>query len=169
MRIILSVLIFVVLVLWLWTLYFTNKKKFRMVEYNKKEYYLLSRNMYFVIFTVCTAPVFLGSLSLLKYGLWLAVILWLLLSNKVRMVMEPAMVMYLVFFRAMYEVQSTPFYSTVKVLHSVSPQLPVLQGAISTFFASHSPSSLYLQFSAEHLTSEMSQASFLQLQELLIP
>lgn len=98
MRIILSVLMFVVLVLWIGTLYFSNKKKFRMVEYNRKQYYLLSQNMYFVILTVCTAPIFLSSLSLLKYGLWLVVILWLLFSNKVRMVMEPTMVMYLIFF-----------------------------------------------------------------------
>lgn len=98
MRIILSLLIFVVLVLWLGTLYFSEKKKFRVVKYNKKEKYLLSRNMYFVIFTVCTAPVFLGSLALLKYGLWLAVILWLLFSNRVRMVMEPIMLMYTIFF-----------------------------------------------------------------------
>lgn len=98
MRIILSVLIFMVLVLWLGTLFFSNRTKFRAVEYNKGEYYLLSRNMYFVIFTVCTAPIFLGSLSLLKYGLWLALILWLLFSNRVRMVMEPIMVVYTIFF-----------------------------------------------------------------------
>ena len=98
MGIILSILIFITLVLWLGTLFFTNRKKFRTIEYNKGEYYLLSRNMYFVIFTVCTAPIFLGSLALLKYGLWLAVILWLLFSNRVRIVMEPTMVMYLVFF-----------------------------------------------------------------------
>ena len=77
-------------------------------------------------------------------------------------------VMYWALFRTMYEVQSTSFYSTLNVLHSVSPQQPVLQGAISTFFASHSPSSLYLQFSAEHLISEMSHASFLQPHELVV-
>lgn len=98
MGIIIGVLIFIVLLLWLGTLFFTNKKKFRAVEYNKGEYYLLSRNMYFVIFTVCTAPIFLSSLALLKYGLWLGLILWLLFSNRVRMVMEPTMVVYLVFF-----------------------------------------------------------------------
>lgn len=98
MRIILSILIFVVLLLWLVTLFFSEKKKFRIVEYNKGEKYLLSRNMYFVIFTVCTAPIFLSTLALLKYGLWIGLILWLLLSNRVRMVMEPTMVMYLAFF-----------------------------------------------------------------------
>lgn len=98
MGIIIGLLIFVVLLLWLGTLFFTNKTKFRVVEYNKGEKYLLSRNMYFVIFTVCTAPIFLSSLALLKYGLWLGLILWLLFSNRVRMVMEPTMVMYLVFF-----------------------------------------------------------------------
>lgn len=110
MGIIISFLFFGVLLLWLGTLFFTDKKKFRVVEYNKGEYYLLSRNMYFTIFTVCTAPVFLGSLSLLKYGLWLGLILWLLLSNKVRMVMEPIMVMYLLFF--LWLVYATT-YSTV--------------------------------------------------------
>lgn len=98
MGIIIGILIFVVLLLWLGTLFFTEKKKFRIVEYNKGEKYLLSRNMYFVIFTVCTAPIFLGSLSLLKYGLWVGLIIWLLLSNRVRMVMEPIMVVYSIFF-----------------------------------------------------------------------
>ena len=47
MGIIISFLFFGVLLLWLGTLFFTDKKKFRVVEYNKGEYYLLSRNMYF--------------------------------------------------------------------------------------------------------------------------
>ncbi len=98
MKTIISIFLFIALLLWICRIYLTNDKKFRYVEYNKGEYYLLSRNMYFAIFTVCTAPIFLGSLSLLKYGLWLGLILWLLLSNKVRMVMEPIMVMYLIFF-----------------------------------------------------------------------
>lgn len=89
---------FIALALWLCRIYLTDDKKFRYVEYNKGDYYLLSRNMYFAIFTICTAPVFLGPMSLLKYGLWIGFIVWLLFSNRVRMVMEPTIVAYVIFF-----------------------------------------------------------------------
>lgn len=98
MRTILSLLIFVVLTYWVGQIYLSGKKKFRTVEVSKGEYYLLSRNMYFVIFTVCTAPIFLGSLSLLKYGLWFAVMLALLFVGKVRIKFEFMTVMYSIFF-----------------------------------------------------------------------
>ena len=98
MRIFISILIFVILILCIFTIYFTNKKKLRLVEYNKGEYYLLSRNMYFVIFTVCTGPVFLSSLSLLKYGLWFLVLIFLLFSGKMRMRLETVLIMYGLFF-----------------------------------------------------------------------
>ena len=97
MQTILSLLIFVVLTYWVGQIYF-GKKKFRAVEYSKGEYYLLSQNMYFVIFTVCTAPIFLGSLSLLKYGLWFMTMLALLLAGKVRIKFEFMTVMYSIFF-----------------------------------------------------------------------
>ena len=97
MKTILSLLIFVVLTYWVWQIYF-GKKKLRLVEYSKGEHYLLSQNMYFVIFTVCTAPIFLGSLSLLKYGLWFAVMLALLIVGKVRIKFEFMTVMYSIFF-----------------------------------------------------------------------
>lgn len=90
--------IFLVLLVWVYRIYFTDKKRFRVVKYNEEEYYLLSRNMYFVIFTVCTAPIFLGSLSLLKYALWVVVLLFLLFSNRLRIQMDASMVAYLVFF-----------------------------------------------------------------------
>ena len=98
MRTILSLLILVVLTYWVGQIYLSGKKKFRMVEVGKKEYYLLSPNMYFVIFTVCTAPIFLGSLALLKYGLWFVTILVLLFVGKVRMKFEFMTVMYSIFF-----------------------------------------------------------------------
>ena len=98
MRTILSLLIFVVLAIWIGQIYLSNKKKFRAVRYGQGEYYLLSPNMYFVIFTVCTAPIFLGSLSLLKYGLWFAVMLALLFVGKVRIKFEFMTVMYGIFF-----------------------------------------------------------------------
>lgn len=97
MQTILSLLIFVVLTIWVGQIYF-GKKKLRLVEYGKGEYYLLSQNMYFVIFTVCTAPIFLGSLSLLKYGLWFIVVLALLFIGKMRVKFEAMTVMYTIFF-----------------------------------------------------------------------
>ena len=98
MQRILAFTIFIGLILWICRIYLTNDKRFRYVEYNKKEYYLLSRNMYFTILTVCTAPVFLHGISLLKYGLWFVTILILIVGNKVRMKLEPVMTLYLVFF-----------------------------------------------------------------------
>lgn len=98
MKSIICVFLFIGILLWIGRIYLTNDKKFRYVEYNKGEYYLLSRNMYFTIFTVCTAPVFLGSLSLLKYGLWFALIIYLIFMNQVRMKLEIVMTLYLVFF-----------------------------------------------------------------------
>ena len=97
MRTILSLLIFVALTYWVWQIYF-GKKKLRLVEYGKGEYYLLSQNMYFVIFTVCTAPIFLYTFSLLKYGLWFVTLLVLLFVGKVRIKFEFMTVMYSIFF-----------------------------------------------------------------------
>ena len=85
------------LAIWVGQIYF-GKKKLRLVEVGKGEYYLLSPNMYFVIFTVCTAPIFLGSLALLKYGLWFMTMLALLFVGKVRMKFEFMTVMYSLFF-----------------------------------------------------------------------
>lgn len=98
MQRILAFTIFIGLILWICRIYLTNDKRFRYVEYNKGEYYLLSRNMYFAIFTVCTAPIFLLSISLFKYGLWFATILFLIVGNRIRMKLEAVMALYLVFF-----------------------------------------------------------------------
>lgn len=98
MKAIVSLLIFITLVLWIFTIFFTEKKKYRLVEYSSDEKYLLSRNMYFIIFTVCTAPMFLIPYSLLKYGLWLGVMLFLLFSGKMRLKLDTSMVIYMLFF-----------------------------------------------------------------------
>lgn len=98
MKTILSLIIFVVLVYWIYRIYFSNKVKSRAVKCGKGDYYVFSRNMYFVIFTVCTAPIFLGSLSLLKYGLWFMVVVALLILGKVRIKFEAMTVMYSIFF-----------------------------------------------------------------------
>ena len=98
MKTILSLIIFIVLCCWIGFIYFSNKKKFRTIQNGKEESYLLSRNMYFVIFTVCTAPIFLASLSLLKYGLWFAIVLLLLFTGKIRARFEAITVTYIIFF-----------------------------------------------------------------------
>lgn len=98
MKALISLFIFIAIILWICRIYFTNDKRFRYVEYQKKEYYLLSRNMYFAIFTVCTAPFFLYPYALMKYGLWFAIILYLVFISKIRMRLESVMILYLVFF-----------------------------------------------------------------------
>ena len=98
MKTILSLIIFFVLVWWIYRIYLSGQVKFRAVEVDKGEHYLLSPNMYFVIFTVCTGPIFLSSLSLLKYGLWFATMLVLLFVGKVRIKFEFMTVMYSIFF-----------------------------------------------------------------------
>lgn len=98
MKPIISLLLLVILFLWIFTIYFTEKKKFRTVEYNPKEKYLLSRNMYFIILTVCTAPMFLIPYALYKYGLWFGVMLFLLFSGRIKLKIDTAMLMYMVFF-----------------------------------------------------------------------
>ena len=98
MKTILSLIIFFVLVWWIYRIYLSRQVKFRLVEVDKGEHYLLSPNMYFVIFTVCTAPIFLGSLALLKYGLWFMAMLALLFAGKVRIKFEFMTVMYSIFF-----------------------------------------------------------------------
>ncbi len=98
MKTILSLIIFIVLCCWIGIIYFSDKKKFRSIYYKNGESYLLSRNMYFVIFTVCTGPVFLGSLSLLKYGLWFAIVLLLLFTGRIRAKFEAITVTYIIFF-----------------------------------------------------------------------
>ena len=98
MKTILSLIIFFVLVWWIYRIYLSSQVKFRIVEYSKGEHYLLSPNMYFVIFTVCTAPIFLYTFSLLKYGLWFITLLALLFVGKLRIKFEAMTVMYSIFF-----------------------------------------------------------------------
>lgn len=98
MQTFLSLTIFVVLLIWIGLIYISNKKKFRTVKYGKQEHYLLSRNMYFVIFTICTAPLYLHGIPLLKYGLWFITILLLLFVGKIKTRFESITIMYIIFF-----------------------------------------------------------------------
>ena len=84
---------------WIRKIYFTREESFRRLRRKRGgEPYLLSQNMYFTIFTVCTAPIFLGSLSLFKYALWFLLILYLIFAGKIKMRLEVMTVAYLVFF-----------------------------------------------------------------------
>lgn len=98
MHTILSLIIFIILLVWVIKIYFSDKKQFRTIHNGTREGYLLSRNMYFVIFTVCTAPIFLASLSLLKYGLWFAIVLLLLFTGRIRTKFEAITITYIIFF-----------------------------------------------------------------------
>ena len=126
MTTILSLIIFLVLLIWIGLIYFSNKKKFRTVKYGNGESYLLSRNMYFVIFTVCTAPIFLGSLSLLKYGVWFALILLLLFTGKVRAKFEATTIMYLIFFLWLCYTMTYTTAPTDGVMMLIKYSLPML-------------------------------------------
>ena len=98
MHTILSLIIFIILLVWVIKIYFSDKKQFRTIHNGTGEGYLLSRNMYFTIFTVCTAPIFLHGISLLKYELWFATILLLLFTGKIRIRFDVTTTTYLIFY-----------------------------------------------------------------------
>ena len=99
MQTILSILILGLLAYWIRKIYFTKEEKFRRVKYMRgEEPYLLSPNMYFTVFTICTAPVFLGAFSLYKYALWFMLILYLIYTDKIKMRLEVMTVAYMLFF-----------------------------------------------------------------------
>lgn len=79
-------------------IYFTNDVQMRVVRRIWDEPYLLSQNMYFTIFTICTAPIFLGALSLIKYALWFLLILALIFIRVIRIRWEWMTITYALFF-----------------------------------------------------------------------
>lgn len=60
--------------------------------------YILNRNMYLLIFIVCTAPFFLGSFSLAKYGFYFALLIYLIVSNTISVKIEAIVICYLMFY-----------------------------------------------------------------------
>lgn len=60
--------------------------------------YLMSKNMYFLIFIVCTAPFFLGAFSLIKYALYWGAIILLALKRQVYFKFESITISYLIFY-----------------------------------------------------------------------
>ena len=79
-------------------IYFTNDVQMRVVRGIWDEPYLLSQNMYFTIFTICTAPIFLGAFSLYKYALWFLLILALIFTRVIRIRWEWMTITYALFF-----------------------------------------------------------------------
>lgn len=70
----------------------------RVVSRIWEEPYLLSPNMYFTILTICTAPVFLHGMSLIKYALWFLLILALIFTRVIRIRWEWMTITYALFF-----------------------------------------------------------------------
>ena len=98
MQTILSLLILVWLIFRIRKIYFTNDVQMRVVRRIWDEPYLLSPNMYFTILTICTAPVFLHGMSLIKYALWFLLILALIFTRVIRIRWEWMTITYALFF-----------------------------------------------------------------------
>lgn len=98
MQTILSLLILVWLIIRIRKIYNTNDVQIREVRRIWDEPYLLSPNMYFTIFTICTAPVFLHGMSLYKYALWFLLILILIYTRVIRIRWEGMTMTYALFF-----------------------------------------------------------------------
>lgn len=76
---------------------FSNKRFFDLPD--KVGYsYQMNAQMYFLTFIVCTAPVFLGQFSLLKYGVYFAILIYLLATKKIRLKIDLIVSCYLIFY-----------------------------------------------------------------------
>ena len=78
-----NLIILIVLVVWIYRLYATPFIKYRTiaVDWEQNQRYLLNKDMYFLMFTICTATLFLSPFSLLKYGIWLLVALYVIMEK----------------------------------------------------------------------------------------
>ncbi len=97
---IISITCLAVFICWIWKIYFTpfgNQRIFRIGK-NDPRLFMMSKEMYFVIFTVCTAPFFLSSLSLAKYGLWFLVLCLLIVYKRITIKWEIITFSYGLFF-----------------------------------------------------------------------
>ena len=85
MSLILSIICLAGFIYWIWKIYFTPFENHRIfkIDRNDSRLFIMSTEMYFVLFTVCTAPFFLSSLSLAKYGLWFLVLCFLIVYKRI--------------------------------------------------------------------------------------
>ena len=100
MTFILSLICLIGFAYWISKIYFTSFEKQRVftIDKNDSRLFLMTKEMYFVIFTVCTAPFFLSSLSLAKYGLWFLVLLLLIIYKRMTIKWEAITISYAVLF-----------------------------------------------------------------------
>lgn len=100
MTIILSLICLIGFAYWICKIYFSSFEKQRVftIDKNDSRLFLMTKEMYFVIFTVCTAPFFLSSLSLVKYGLWFLVLLLLIIYKRITIRWEAITISYAILF-----------------------------------------------------------------------
>ena len=79
----LALIVFVFISIWIFTPKFDKYRLLKFPE-NRDYLYRINRNMYFLIFVVCTAPFFLGQFSLIKYGVYFLALIYLLILKYVQ-------------------------------------------------------------------------------------
>lgn len=96
----LNFIILVILCVWIIYIYNSKNINYRLFKdpINENRKYIMSKEMYFLIFTTCTAPLFLGSFSLIKYGVWFMTLVLLILTNRIKLKFEMITISYLLFF-----------------------------------------------------------------------
>lgn len=96
----LNLIILIILCIWIIYIYNSKNINYRLFKdpLNENRKYIMSKEMYFLIFTTCTAPLFLGSFSLIKYGVWFMTLVLLVLTNRIKLKFEMITISYLIFF-----------------------------------------------------------------------
>lgn len=114
MSTIINLIILVVFTLYAITIFrpsFANKRIFDLPD--KAGYsYQMNAQMYFLTFIVCTAPVFLGQFSLLKYGVYFTILIYLLATKKISLKIDLIVDCYLIFYSWLI---ITCFYADITV------------------------------------------------------
>lgn len=100
MSTIINLIILLVFTLYAITIFrpsFSNKLIFDLPD--KVGYsYKMNAQMYFLTFIVCTAPVFLGQFSLLKYGVYFVILIYLLVTKRIKLKADLIVSSYLIFY-----------------------------------------------------------------------
>lgn len=75
-----------------------NKYRLLKNPENRNSSYYMNREMFFLIFIICTAPFFLGQFSLVKYGFYFLVLINLLIIGRLNIKIDLIVGAYLLFF-----------------------------------------------------------------------
>lgn len=91
-----------------------NKGSYKIVPnpFYKERHILISFNLYFLVYSIMTAMIFLGPLSLIKYVYWIAFLLILLLSGRIEVRLGGIVSSYILFL--IWSVISAVLFSSVK-------------------------------------------------------